>query len=50
MERFPYIPPTTKSLLLQLDTVLCVLTTSPDPYEENGDYEWDYGDDFLPTP
>lgn len=41
MTRVPYITPTTEIISVHFDTVLCVLTTSNDPYEDNGDYEWD---------
>ena len=40
MTRFPYIPPTAEWLPVLSDTGLCVITTSNDPYEDNGDYDW----------
>ena len=41
MTRTPYIPPTVKALPLQLDAVFCVSSTTTEPYEDNGDYDWD---------
>ena len=43
MERFPYIPPTTRVLPVQFDSLLCQIIASNDPYHDNGDYDW--GDD-----
>ena len=40
MTLFPYIPPTTEVLPVRFDTELCVITTRTDPYEDNGDYNW----------
>jgi hypothetical protein len=37
----PYVIPTTTVLPVMLETVLCVLVTSNDSYEDNGDYDWD---------
>ena len=44
MERAFYIPPTTRVLPVQFDTLLCVIVASHDPYLDNGEYDWD-GDD-----
>lgn len=41
MERLPYITPVTELLSVRIDNALCVLTTSPDPFEDYGDYSWD---------
>ena len=40
MEHLPYIPPTTRILSVQFDSLFCVITTSNDPYQDNGDYDW----------
>ena len=40
MTRFPYIPPTTELLPIRFDSELCVITTSTESYEDNGDYDW----------
>jgi len=40
MTRMPYVIPTTAVLPVMPDTVLCVLVTSNDSYEDNGDYDW----------
>ena len=39
MEHVPYIPPTTRILPVQFDPY-CVITTSHDPFLDNGEYEW----------
>ena len=41
MERFPYIPPMTRVVPVQFDTLLCAIVASNDPYVDNGDYDWD---------
>jgi len=40
MKRISYITPAVEIVSVKFDTSLCVLATSPDPYEENGDYDW----------
>ena len=40
MTRYPYIPPTTELLTVRFDAGLCVITTSNEPYEDDGDYDW----------
>ena len=40
MEHLPYITPTTRILSVQFDSLFCVITTSNDPYQDNGDYDW----------
>lgn len=45
MKRIPYITPATKLLPVRFDAPLCrggsgIITTSNDPYEDNGDYDW----------
>ena len=40
MTRFPYITPTTEQVPVRFDAECCVVNTSTDPYEDNGDYDW----------
>lgn len=40
MNRLPYIPPTTELHSVQLERSYLIVTSN-DPYEDNGDYEWD---------
>lgn len=40
MNRYPYLPPTAELLPVRFDTELCVITTSNDPYNDLGDYDW----------
>ena len=40
MERLPDIPPTMRMVSVQFDSLFCVITTSNDPYQDNGDYDW----------
>lgn len=40
MTRYPYISPTTELLTVRFDAGLCVITTSNEPYEDDGDYDW----------
>ena len=40
MTRYPYIPPTTELLTVRFDAGLCVIATSNEPYEDDGDYDW----------
>ena len=44
MNRIPYIIPTVKLTSFQFDITLCALTTSNDPYADDGDYDW--GEDW----
>ena len=37
---YPYIPPTAELLTVRFDAGLCVITTSNEPYEDDGDYDW----------
>lgn len=43
MTRIQYITPTLELLSIHFDEVVCVLSTSPDPFEDNGDYDWGQG-------
>ena len=36
----PYLPPAVELLPVLFDAGLCVITTSTDPYEDKGDYDW----------
>lgn len=40
MTRIPYITPTTEVLPIHLNMELCLLATSTQSYEDNGDYNW----------
>ncbi len=40
MTLYPYLPPTVELLPVRFDAGLCVITTSTDAYEDNGDYDW----------
>ena len=40
MEHLPYIPPTTRSIPVRYESLLCQLHASTDPYHDNGDYDW----------
>lgn len=40
MTRYPYIPPTMELLTVRFDNGLCVITTSNEPFQDNGDYNW----------
>jgi hypothetical protein len=40
MTRNSYIPPVSRLLPMELDTMFCLSATSTEPYEDNGDYEW----------
>jgi hypothetical protein len=39
MERLFYTPPTTEVQPLLLESA-CLIATSNDPYDDNGDYDW----------
>jgi len=40
MEHLPYIPPKTRVLPVQYDSLLCVIAASYDPFLDNGEYDW----------
>ena len=40
MKKNTYIPPAVRQLPIQSDTVFCVSCITPDPYVDDGDYEW----------
>ena len=40
MTRIPYISPSMEILPIQLNMELCLLATSTESYEDNGDYNW----------
>lgn len=40
MNRLPYLPPVTELLPVGFDNELCVITTSTEPYNDNGNYDW----------
>ena len=40
MKRIPYITPAVKQLPLQVDEVFCVSRTVTEPFEDDGDYDW----------
>ena len=41
MTRIPYISPSVKLISIRFDAVFCVSTTTTEPFEDYGDYEWD---------
>lgn len=45
MIRNPYISPTTRLLSTEFDTVFCLSILIDEPFEDEGDYEWDEWDD-----
>lgn len=41
MTRNPYIAPALRLLSAEFDTVFCLSILIDEPYEDNGDYEWE---------
>lgn len=40
MKKNSYIPPSVKELPVQFDELFCLSDVTTNPYEDNGDYDW----------